>query len=127
MQNVDLAAELEHASPVQKLLIFSAIKFYLNYFYESSQSTKFEELNIKGVKYDEIKNAPDVRLVTKSSTTYNVFQSSIFDFMLFDYVKFSGNDKNKWLNEIIDLEKHKKRVLYSKRKNLYIYYNLFRA
>lgn len=62
MKNANLERELAEAAFSQKFLIYSAIKFYLNHFYPNSQSKKFTELEITGVRYDQVIKAKFTKL-----------------------------------------------------------------
>ncbi|WP_024547285.1 hypothetical protein [Rickettsia gravesii] len=105
MKNANLEIELEEAAFSQKFLIYSAIKFYLNHFYQNSQSEKFIELEITGVRYDQVIKAPDIRLATDKSTTTNIFKNFTFDSMLHQNWIFNGDNSNGWLLANINLNK----------------------
>ncbi|WP_029374934.1 hypothetical protein [Rickettsia honei] len=106
MKNANLEIELAEAAFSQKFLIYSAIKFYLNHFYPNSQSEKFTELEITGVRYDQVIKAPDIRLVTdKPTTTTNIFKNLTLDSMLHQNWIFNGDDSNGWLLASINLNK----------------------
>lgn len=106
LKNANLEIELEEAAFSQKFLIYSAIKFYLNYFYPNSQNEKFTELEITRVRYDQVIKAPDIRLATDKPTTTNIFKifkNFTFDSMLHQNWIFNGDDS--WLLANINLNK----------------------
>lgn len=102
LQNANLEIELEGASNGQKLLIYAAIKFHLNHSYENNQSAKFEELNMIGISFEQLMNAPDIRLGIDNRTQCNIFKNYIFDAILHRSWIFNGDDSNGWLLECID-------------------------
>lgn len=106
LQGANLNEELEGASSLQKLLVISAIKFYLNYFYENTQSTKFNDLNIEGIEYEEILQAPDIRLRIDSNTWCKIFESDHFDSVLHQNWVCNYDDSNEWLKENINYNKN---------------------
>ncbi|ACP53486.1 MAG: hypothetical protein AB8U78_06585 [Rickettsia slovaca] len=88
MKNANLEIELAEAAFSKKFLIYSAIKFYLNHFYPNSQSEKFTELEITGVRYDQVIKAPDIRLATDKPTTTNIFKNLTLDSICYIRIGF---------------------------------------
>ncbi|QCS24291.1 hypothetical protein FEC77_03655 [Rickettsia parkeri] len=83
MKNANLEIELAEAAFSKKFL-----KFYLNHFYPNSQSEKFTELEITGVRYDQVIKAPDIRLATDKPTTTNIFKNLTLDSICYIRIGF---------------------------------------